>query len=149
MKKRKNHKNSVSERPGRVPGRPRGVFCRSLAPLMVASYLPGAGSRFGRPREPKCSPKGPSWRLRGRILGSILGRFLDICASFFRHLFWHPFLRVFARFRTNFASIWGSILCDFAQPGLVVSTPRKPCACRSDQGSGVVENVLKCIKNRR
>ena len=33
--------------------------------------------------------------------------------------------------------------------GWEVSTPRKRCACRSDQGSGAVENDQKALKKRR
>ena len=33
--------------------------------------------------------------------------------------------------------------------GWEVSTPRKRCACRSDQGSGAVENDQKTLKKRR
>lgn len=74
---------------------------------------------------------------------------MEICASFFPAFFWYCFFGSLCTFGTNFASILGIILCHFEEQGLEVSTPRKPCACRSDQGSGGVENVLKCVKNQK
>ena len=67
----------------------------------------------------------------------------------FLQLFRYCFFGSLSNFGTNFASILGCFLCHFEEQGLEVSTPRKPCACRSDQGSGGVENVLKCVKNQK
>ena len=121
--------------------------------LLILGALAGAnltsGSRFGSPGEPKCSPKGPSWRPVGASWGPFLDDFLDFFASFFAALFWYRFFGSLCTFGTNFASNLGSILCHFYDQGLDVSTPRKRCACRSDQGSGGVENVIKCVKKQR
>ena len=114
---------------------------------MVPISLPGAV--LAGPRGPSARPRVRLGASVGVSWGPFWDDFLIFVRLFFGTFFGILFLRVFARFRTNFASIWGSILCDFAQLGLVVSTPRKPSACRSDQGSRGVENVLKCFKNRR